>query len=289
MKLDENPLRYRPIQGGESVQENLKEVRLGHQEFIRPRPGYSLDCYKNGAFSLVSRPQILFQTTLLRVTELDLQELSYLPGAWALSIDATPTTNQASADYPGPDLISPLVAIVRFGTGAAAHEVEIDAIRNTIVMPAMDVNVDIGISQVAGLDGLGGQFGLFEEYKFQAVIHKVGSTSPIGRATRSYVCGKGNVILPVPNFAVDWCYVSQKPLAFEEVIVGGPTITYWNSTDPVAFNAVTEQIPEDITSNNSRNHCFREYHPGSKLIKIQTGPSGGPSDYPGTLVNHLEF
>lgn len=288
MKFEENPRRFRPLDDPGDVPENVKQVRLGNRELITPIPGYSLDCYRDGSFSLVSRPQVLFQKSILRVTEYDLEELSYLPGAWALTIDGGPTTNEASAAYPGPDLISPLVAVVTFGTGAAAHVIELDAIRNTIMFPSMDVSVDIGVSQVAGINGLTGDFGLFAEYEVKAVLHKVAG-SPISKPTRSYVCGNGNVILPIPNFASEWCYVSQRPLAFEEIIVGGPTITYWRTTDPVAFNPPAEEIPADITSNNSRNHCFREYHPGAKLIKIQTTPANGPSDYPGTLVNHLEL
>jgi hypothetical protein len=286
---EENLRRYRSMAEGE-LAEAMKQVRLGNRELITPLPGYQLNCYNSDVPNrAMSRPKMLFGTNILRVTEEDLQDLSYLPGAWALTIDGRPTVNTVSPDYPGDFPVSPLMAEVTFGTGAAAHKIELDAVRNTIVFPAMDVNVDVGISQVIGNQAIAQNYGLFNQYEVKAVLHRVGSGVE-SQATRSYIIGSWYPTLPIPAFATAWTFASFQPLAFGDAIGVDPATEWWSDDDAAAFG-IAESVPADIYSNNARNHCFRPYHPLAKSITLPLLIDGaGPGTlWPGTLINRLEF
>lgn len=289
MKLDENPLRYRPIQGGESVQENVKQIRFGAEKILTPYGGENLDCYGGLLAGSLSRPRMLFPQSLMRVTEQDLQELSYLPGAWALTLDAKPI-GDAIGPYPGTLPVSPIMAQLTFGSGAGAFVVEVDAIRNTIILPAMDLSVDVGVSQMLGTTLEGQQVTLFRDYKVTGSIQRVAG-SGLTRATRTVICNNGQFILPIPPFANEWCYVTNAALEFEELLGGGARL-YYPDREIFATDEPCEGVAEDILSNNSRNHCFREYHPLAKTIGLAIDflPGESPiSAYPGAFVHKLDF
>lgn len=279
----------------------VQKTRLGNQVNIIPYASESLDCYAGPAalpVAPMSSPKLLFRKTILRVTASDLEDLSYLPGSWALTIDARPIGVVPSAAYPGDVLVTPVMAEVTLGTGAAAHTIEMDAVGNVLAIPAMDVNVDVGISQVCGLvDGNGIEplsVGLYDNYEVRAVIHRVGGLA-VTNATKTILVYSQRPLLPVPNFASSWCYVTQDALAFGDLIVSGTTTTRSGAGDvdvSQPFQAITEGIPDDIVSNNARNHCFRQYQPHTRAISIPLTDIGGgeaPVLYPGSFVNKITF
>lgn len=289
----------------EGIAEAVTKARFGRTIRLQPQnTGEALSCYAGppplGMVALISQPRILFKQTIARISAEDLMPYSYLPGEWKLSLDARPVRNEqnefeASEFYPGERLVSPVVASLTFGTGGASHTIEMDAIGNTISLPALDVTVDVGISQTCGdtLDGGETQVGLFSEYEVRAVLHK--SSGNVVNATRTILNYAPFVAFPVYNFAGSWCYVPATDLPFGTAITGGSAATCYANDGDVSgstppFPDVVEIISGDIVANNARNHCFRKFHPHARSILLPlVDATGGETTYPGSLVQRLEF
>lgn len=303
-KLD--AVHFSSMLGLKGVADAVTKSRFGRSYRFSPaQTGEPLDCWAGepplGTTAVISRPKILFRQTIARISADDLAALSYLPGEWKLSLNSRPLPNpetglyEPSPYYDGDLLLAPLVAEITFGTGAAAHRVEMDACGNTISLPAMDVTVDVGISQVCGITADGGStnLGLFSLYEVEAVLHK--SSGVDDNATRTILNQNANVCFPVYDFATSWCYLTQGALAYQEDIMGGNNVVCYAGGDgniaaaPAPFPQIVERIPADIASSNARLHCFRPFHPHAKAIQFSLQATGNETVFPGSLIQRLEF
>jgi len=272
----------------EEIAAAVTKTRFGRQIILEPTPGAPLDCAAASNLTLV-QPALLFPQTILRITAEDLQRLSYLPGAWVLTIDSRPVDGEASPHYPGTFLANSMIARVTFGTGAAAHTVEIDAVGNSITLPAMDINVDVGLSQICGLVSGVQPVGLYRRYAIRAVLHKVGGEEN-NDTTKTILVNAADPYLAVPPFAVSWCYVLQQGIAFGTLITTGSGVGFRDAAIniPAAppFPYVIEGVEADIVASNSRNHCYRPVHPYAKAIQLHTLALNNPpeADFRGSLV-----
>jgi len=277
--------------GQDMVQEvanAITKTRFGRQIIIEPTPGEPLDCAAASNLTLV-HPAMLFPQTIIRISAEDLQRLSYLPGAWVLTIDSRPVDGEASPHYPGTFLANSMIAKVTFGTGAAAHTLEIDAVGNSITLPAMDVNVDVGLSQICGLTNGVQPVGLYKRYAIRAVLHKVGGEEN-NDTTKTIIVNAADPYLAVPPFATSWCYVANRGLAFGELITDGSGVGFRDAAIDIPaappFPQLIEGVEADIVASNTRNHCYRPLHPYAKAIQLHTLAVNNPpeADVRGSLV-----
>lgn len=283
--------------GTRGIAEAVIQTRLGNKVRITPyNSGESLNCYAGppgvGEIARTSEPKMLFRQSLLRVSVEDLKPYSYLPGSWFLSIDARPVSQAASPFYPGQRLVSPVMAEVTFGTGAAAHTLQIDATANVLALPALDVTVDVGISQVCGLVSFEGlDIGLYQDYDVTAVLHKTAGLS-VSHCTRTVLNHRATPVnLPVPNFAESWCYLPYVPVNAGQLIGNIDTLILGQSgVIPALSVHYLESVRPELVSQNARMHCYRTLHPFARSVSL--GLDVGSADltaFPGSFITRINY
>lgn len=287
---------------GESIKKASKEVRFGWRADIYPRPGPSLNCYvaPTGLVPYPAlKPNLLFAQRVITLTAADLEQYSYMPGSWVLTIRARPIGNVAAdAPFDGNLRITPIVARITIGSGAVAHTFEIDAVNSSIALPSRDVQVDVGISQIIGTEVFGEDVGLYDHYEVVAIMQKT-TECGAGTPTRSIInLLGGEITYQIPEFASAWCIVPMNLLEYGDNMFALPTSVFFFPNAPPGniilpasgAAAQCETVAADIASQMGRTHCFRKLHPQALSMftnMLQTSPP--LPDYPCTAIFEIGF
>ena len=181
-------------------------------------------------------------TTRVRLLSADPADMpaERMPGSWVLSLAGR--IIEAGPSAPGISQGIPAIAYIGFGKGGVTQEVEVDAWRNLIALPADTTYVDLAYNQY-GPEGVtpSPTFApntVFSEIAVKGTIHR---TLETGEAipTRTYYFSQplvaGAINFPVPPFATSWtvipnvAQVTDGSLPYEvDVTTADPNLKRWS-------------------------------------------------------------